>query len=214
MAGRRNGRGSDPWPHMMAPIPALEHYLEKAEESLNRYDGHDTWGKGDALGLKNARENAKIAAKALAGIRYRKQYVPAGYVARLKRVQAKLKRRNGHAGRRRNAGKALHYIIVYDVYSDDRRKALHWRLSKWMQPIQRSVMEAALTKAELGKVVTVVESIISGKDTVKFYKQQSGRPVIVLGSAKALKFAQLGKKKKPTISPLANPRRRNRRRNS
>ena len=95
-----------------------------------------------------------------------------------------------------------HYIITYDVYSDARRKALHWRLRKWAQPIQRSVMEAALTKKELGQVIAAATSVIAKSDTVKIFRQQKAGPIVVLGSAKRLKLPGLKKAKK-----AANPRR-------
>ena len=92
-----------------------------------------------------------------------------------------------------------HYIITYDVYSDARRKALHWRLRKWAQPIQRSVMEAALTKKELGQLIAATTSVITKKDTVKIFRQQRPGPIVVLGAAKRLKMPKLKKAKKQKL---------------
>ena len=99
-----------------------------------------------------------------------------------------------------------HYIITYDVYSDARRKALHWRLRKWAQPIQRSVMEAALTKKELGQLIAATTSVITKKDTVKIFRQQRPGPIVVLGAAKRLKMPKLKKAKKAAANPRRNTR--------
>jgi len=65
------------------------------------------------------------------------------------------------------------YIIVYDVKGPtpedaaSRRKALHWRMKKWLHPIQRSVFEGALTKSQLGKVLDAALKVIDQqRDTV------------------------------------------------
>lgn len=98
-----------------------------------------------------------------------------------------------------------HYILVYDVHNDPRRKRLFRALSGWMQPVQRSVLEGVLTKAELGKVVATAEEIIGPNDSVKVFRQASKVPSVVLGTAQNLVKAQL----KPT-KPFKNPARTNR----
>jgi CRISPR/Cas system-associated endoribonuclease Cas2 len=127
----------------------------------------------------------------------------------LKRLADRSRKRTNAGGRRRNAGgKTQHYIIVYDVKDKDpnvassRRKALHHRLTKWMQPVQRSVMEAALTKAELGKVIDVASSVLNlSKDTFKVFLQQNKRPVVVLGTAQDLSLLAI--KKSKLTSPMS-----------
>jgi hypothetical protein len=99
--------------------------------------------------------------------------------------------------------KVDHYIITYDVYNDARRKALHWRLRKWAVPSpgaagkqgQRSVMEAALTTKEKGQVIETASEILAPGDVFKMFKQQRPGPIIILGSAKKVKFAALTKHK-------------------
>lgn len=130
-------------------------------------------------------------------------------------------RNGGYGGRtRRNAKagstKVEHYILVYDVRNDAIRKRLAYRLQGWMQRVQRSVYEAALTKAELGKVRKLIKSTINvNTDTVKLFKQQDGRPTMVIGKGndlyKAKKYTatSLLKAKKKAI--VANPYRRRRR---
>lgn len=113
--------------------------------------------------------------------------------------------------------KVDHYIITYDVYNDARRKALHWRLRKWAVPSpgaagkgQRSVMEAALTTKEKGQVIETASEILAPGDVFKMFKQQRPGPIIILGSAKKVKFAALTKHK-----PKKNRgSRRNHRRNA
>lgn len=93
-----------------------------------------------------------------------------------------------------------HYILVYDVHNDPRRKRLFRALSGWMQPVQRSVLEGVLTKSELGKVMATAEDIIGPNDSVKLFRQAAKVPSMVLGSAQNLVKAQL----KPT-KPFQNP---------
>ena len=130
--------------------------------------------------------------------------------------------RRRNTRRRRNAatkGKTQHFIVVYDIKKDDTRKRLHYKLKYWMQPVQRSVMEAALTKSELGKVIDVIEDTINlSTDQVKLYKQQAGRASIVIGEGSAqspfypAKVWKVMGLKKAKTKPIGNPRRRNRRR--
>lgn len=128
-------------------------------------------------------------------------------------------RNGGYGGRtRRNAKagstKVEHYILVYDVRNDKTRKRLAYRLQNWFQRVQRSVYEAALTKAELGKVRALIKDTINlNTDTVKLFKGPSQTMVIGKGNdlykAKKYTATSLLKAKKKAI--VANPYRRRRR---
>jgi CRISPR/Cas system-associated endoribonuclease Cas2 len=103
--------------------------------------------------------------------------------------------------------KAFRYIVVYDISGPNeakamrRRKRFHYRFKQFMTPIQRSVMEGALTPTDVKAAIGLAAALIEpSMDTVKFYRQQATSkkeaPVAVLGTAKKLKLSGLSKKKK------------------
>lgn len=104
--------------------------------------------------------------------------------------------------------KAFRYIVVYDIRGPNekiamrRRKRFHYRFKQFMTPIQRSVMEGALTPADVKAAIGLAAELIEPTmDTVKFYRQQATTkkeaPVAVLGTAKKLTLSDLTKKKGP-----------------
>jgi len=62
------------------------------------------------------------------------------------------------------------YLVVYDIHDDRRRVRLHNRLLTYGTPVQYSVFECLLTKAELAKMIRMVQRTIRKReDHVRIY---------------------------------------------
>lgn len=62
-------------------------------------------------------------------------------------------------------------VVVYDFSNDKRRTKLHKRLLDFGTPVQYSVFECLLSKADVDKMKKAVKQIAKGKtDHVRFYE--------------------------------------------
>jgi CRISPR-associated protein Cas2 len=61
-------------------------------------------------------------------------------------------------------------LVVYDISSDKRRTKLHNKLLDYGTPVQYSVFECSLEKAELDRMKAAVMRVVRPKkDRVRFY---------------------------------------------
>ena len=103
----RSPSGLDPWKYLMAPLPAFQHYTDRAARELYIYKGAEGWGEGDPMHLRAAQENIELADDALAGIRYRKQRPVAATLAAFKSTKRAISRAQATRGKRRNPSSAV-----------------------------------------------------------------------------------------------------------
>ena len=83
-----------------------------------------------------------------------------------------------------NRGK-MFVVVTYDIPDNRRRARLHKKLKSFGRPVQYSVFEAILNRADLARMEKTVRAEIKDEDSVRFYflcKQCQRRIIAIHGT--------------------------------
>lgn len=85
----------------------------------------------------------------------------------------------------------MHLVLAYDIPSNGRRTALRKRLRKWLEPVQKSVMEGTIAPRQLDRLLGVVHKVIDpDEDDVRVYVLCEGcrGSTLLIGVARPLRL--------------------------
>jgi len=64
----------------------------------------------------------------------------------------------------------MHLVLAYDIPANGRRTVLRKRMRKWLEPVQKSVMEGTIAPKQLDRLLKVVHAVIDAEeDDVRIY---------------------------------------------